>query len=241
MKLSSLKRITHWSGLSPSALWSLDLLVKAHGKKLDVISLWSPSGRNGIEQEPYDRAITGVLKQCPSLRCVPEFYASLLSRTDTLLASIRQRFLELDIFNPWPLPDLTSSPHPTLQYISLGLELIPYKERLPPLNYTALTSPMNELVRSISRKAFPRLQSLHLLSCDASAMTTSKGTKEAWGMLPGWIRWAEKDGGWAVKDGWGDVLTLEEWGCLDEEEREEDGRRGSISRAVVGPVRVGES
>lgn len=109
---------------------------------------------------------------------------------------------------------------------------------------------MDELVRSISRRTFPKLESLHLLSCDAAAMGRvggggkGKSVKEAWGMLPGWLRWARRDsqatarrgGGeeladdededgreeWVVKDGWGDVLREEEWSWLEEEESEEE-------------------
>ncbi|KAL7417608.1 hypothetical protein BDY24DRAFT_95565 [Mrakia frigida] len=230
MSLPSLRRITHWSGLSPGAIWTLDQLVRNHGSKLEVLSLWSPSGREAIGEDQFNVLIREMLSGCGKLV-----------------------HLELDIFLPWPLPPQLPH-HPTLRFISLGLELLPLKETLPPhdvLLQALESSPMDELVRSISRRTFPKLESLHLLSCDAAAMGrvgggggAGKTVKEAWGMLPGWLRWARKDsqatarggGGeeltddevedgreeWVVKDGWGDVLREEEWSWLEEKESEEE-------------------
>ena len=67
MKLPALRRLTHWSGLSPAALWTLDMLLAAHGPKLEVVSIWSPSGQDVIPREVSDEAIIGMLGHCPKL------------------------------------------------------------------------------------------------------------------------------------------------------------------------------
>lgn len=247
MNLPSLRRLTHWSGLSPIALWTLDVLLAAHGHKLEVVSIWSPSGQDVIPQVESDNAIKGMLGHCPNLSSV--HFAALyfwgVSLADSFsLRSFLDSYLELDIFNPYPLPS-TLSPHPTIRHISLGLELVPIKELGDPLFHTAETSPMSELVYSISRKKFPKLESVHILSMDQTAMFFSKdamgaeGGKErrkgkrdwgGWEMLEGWCRWAEKDG-WVIKDGWGDVVRAEDWEWEDDvkEVREETEEADDLS------------
>lgn len=149
---------------------------------------------------------------------VPESTASLLltppndlQQTDRLRVN---RYLELDVFAPYPLPpDLP--PHPTIRHISLGLELLPTKEREFPDLFPDF-SPMDQLIRSITKRAFPNLVSVNVLSCSMDAMFEVAKGKEGWGQLPGWARWASEQG-FEIRDGWGDLVKEEEWLWLDEE------------------------
>lgn len=47
------------------------MLCAAHGKNLEVLSIWSPAGRRNVEQESYDEVITEVLRSCKVLQYVP--------------------------------------------------------------------------------------------------------------------------------------------------------------------------
>lgn len=124
------------------------------------------------------------------------------------------RILELDLYAPHPLPD-SLAPHPTVHTISLGLELHPAKERTPDVPEEAFidVSPMSDLVLSIRRKAFPKLESVHLLSSEMSAMHS--GAKDVWNNLPKWCRSAKKER-FVLRDGWGEAFNEEEWWWLDE-------------------------
>ncbi|CED84566.1 hypothetical protein [Phaffia rhodozyma] len=184
--LPSLKRLTHWSTFHPHALMTLIALLRAHGENLECLSLWSPTGRELISEEHFQLVTIDMLKSCPNLK-----------------------FLELDIFAPHPLP-LDMSPHRSIEHISLGLELLPTKEDRIEFD----VSPMDQLVRSITKKSFPSLKSVHLLSADMSAVFDSAKGKTGWGMLPGWCRWA-KSQGFDLKDGWGDVIREEDWAWLE--------------------------
>lgn len=115
------------------------------------------------------------------------------------------------MFAPHPLPaDL--APHPSVVSISLGLECHPLKEREDPDHPFVDVSPMSELVLSVSRRAFPKLESVHLLSADMTAMFL--GAKDVWADVPAWCAHARREK-FVLRDGWGDAIREEDWWWLD--------------------------
>jgi hypothetical protein len=104
------------------------------------------------------------------------------------------------------------APHPSITTISLGLELHPLKEREDPDHPFLDSSPMSELVLSITRRAFPRLESLHLLSLDLTAMFS--GARDVWAEIPRWCRHARKER-FVLRDGWGDAVKEDDWRHLE--------------------------
>lgn len=121
-------------------------------------------------------------------------------------------FLELDIFAPYPLP-LNLPPAPSVKHIALGLELLPIKEKEQEEPDTfGDVSPMDELVCSIQKKAFPALEAVHLLSCEQTAIFEGR---DAWPHLPKWSRHAASQG-FDLVDGWGDSIDVVKLGWPEE-------------------------
>ena len=104
------------------------------------------------------------------------------------------------------------APYPNITTISLGLELHPLKEREDPDHPFLDSSPMSELILSITHRAFPQLESVHLLSLDMTAMFSAAGA--VWQDLPRWCRHARKEQ-FVLRDGWGDAVKEDDWRWLE--------------------------